>query len=81
MPVVNVLLGLSTPSRGTTVSDLKFYDTSLNDSQKEAIRFAIGAKEIACIHGPPGELLEASSHKFATRVLTYLEELERHTLC
>jgi DNA polymerase alpha-associated DNA helicase A len=34
--------------------DLKFIDHSLNDSQKDAIRFAMISKEMALIHGPPG---------------------------
>ncbi|KAL5497984.1 hypothetical protein ACEPAH_2915 [Sanghuangporus vaninii] len=52
--VVNVLLGLSAPSTGANVDALEFYDTSLNESQKQAVRFAVGSKEVACIHGPPG---------------------------
>ncbi|KAL5514803.1 hypothetical protein ACEPAG_2119 [Sanghuangporus baumii] len=54
MSVANVLLGLSAPSTGANVDALEFYDTSLNESQKQAVRFAVGSKEVACIHGPPG---------------------------
>ncbi|KAG1461125.1 hypothetical protein G6F46_001085 [Rhizopus delemar] len=52
--LINVLLGqsdLSTPER---MSDIEFFDETLNDSQKEAVRFALGSPEIALIHGPPG---------------------------
>ncbi|APT74995.1 hypothetical protein XO10_00210 [Marinitoga sp. 1135] len=33
---------------------IKFFDNSLNKSQKEAVEKAIGSKEIFLIHGPPG---------------------------
>ncbi|KAL4806239.1 P-loop containing nucleoside triphosphate hydrolase protein [Aspergillus unguis] len=33
---------------------IEFVDPTLNDSQKEAIRFALASKDIALIHGPPG---------------------------
>lgn len=31
-----------------------FQDQTLNDSQREAIRFALASREVALIHGPPG---------------------------
>jgi DNA polymerase alpha-associated DNA helicase A len=34
--------------------DLEWLDPSLNDSQKEAIKFALATSEVALIHGPPG---------------------------
>ncbi|THZ43422.1 DNA helicase [Aureobasidium pullulans] len=34
--------------------DLEWMDPSLNDSQKEAIKFALASSEVALIHGPPG---------------------------
>ena len=37
--------------------DMVFIDKSLNDSQKDAIRFALASREIALIHGPPGVVL------------------------
>lgn len=54
---MRVLFGLSSPSPVPT--DLKgeyesWFDPSLNDSQKDAIRFALASREIALIHGPPG---------------------------
>ncbi|KAL4873928.1 hypothetical protein BDV12DRAFT_181840 [Aspergillus spectabilis] len=33
---------------------VEFLDPTLNDSQKEAIRFALASRDIALIHGPPG---------------------------
>ncbi|KAI5248463.1 DNA helicase [Aureobasidium subglaciale] len=34
--------------------DLEWMDPSLNESQKEAIKFALASSEVALIHGPPG---------------------------
>ncbi len=33
---------------------IEWVDPTLNDSQKDAIRFALASREIALIHGPPG---------------------------
>ena len=43
---------LDDPETGT--SQPEYFDESLNDSQRDAIRFAIASREIALIHGPPG---------------------------
>lgn len=55
---VRVLFGLTSPSPVSTDvvegKDLEWVDLSLNESQKEAIRFALNSKEVALIHGPPG---------------------------
>lgn len=53
---MRVLFGQTSPSPVDmeSVGSLEFIDPSLNDSQKEAIRFALASKEIALIHGPPG---------------------------
>ncbi|KAI9369873.1 P-loop containing nucleoside triphosphate hydrolase protein [Aspergillus egyptiacus] len=34
--------------------EVEFVDPTLNDSQKESIRFALASRDIALIHGPPG---------------------------
>ncbi|EIW79810.1 P-loop containing nucleoside triphosphate hydrolase protein [Coniophora puteana RWD-64-598 SS2] len=55
--LTRVLLGISPrsePSSPARVEEIQFYDPSLNASQKEAVRFALSAGEVACIHGPPG---------------------------
>ncbi|KAK4673234.1 hypothetical protein QC763_110050 [Podospora pseudopauciseta] len=60
---MRVLFGLTTPSpvpedlsKDEEVGEgkIKWFDTSLNESQKDAIRFALKSQEIALIHGPPG---------------------------
>lgn len=52
--LVQVLIGMVLPSESTPVFDLKFFDDSLNASQKEAVKFSLESPEVACIHGPPG---------------------------
>lgn len=53
--LTRVLFGLDTP---TPVSldekKVEFFDQSLNDSQRDAVRFALASREVALIHGPPG---------------------------
>lgn len=55
---VQVLFGLTSPSPLTEDMEregaVKWVDPSLNDSQKDAIRFALASREVALIHGPPG---------------------------
>ncbi|XXG93913.1 hypothetical protein Hte_000163 [Hypoxylon texense] len=60
---MRVLFGLSSPSPVpldlTKDPDfgegkVEWFDPTLNDSQKDAIRFALASREIALIHGPPG---------------------------
>ena len=53
--LTEVLLGMAMPARRTLVHDISFFDDSLNDSQMTAVKFALEAVEVACIHGPPGE--------------------------
>ncbi|OHE98895.1 hypothetical protein CORC01_05791 [Colletotrichum orchidophilum] len=58
---MRVLFGLSSPSpvppnlaSDPDLSKIQWIDPSLNDSQKDAIRFALASREVALIHGPPG---------------------------
>ncbi|OKL63073.1 hypothetical protein UA08_01277 [Talaromyces atroroseus] len=53
---MRVLFGHATPSSPNydAIGPVDFIDPTLNDSQKEAIRFALASKEVALIHGPPG---------------------------
>ncbi|XP_048462809.1 DNA-binding protein SMUBP-2 isoform X1 [Rhincodon typus] len=53
--LIDVLFGNSEPSSPS--EDLKIpelYNPCLDDSQREAIHFALSQKEFAIIHGPPG---------------------------
>lgn len=49
-----VLLGFNPPSASMTAPYELFFDNALNKSQIKAIKFALNAPEVACIHGPPG---------------------------
>lgn len=56
---IRVLFGLSSPSpvlqaSGGDSDKIDWIDPSLNDSQKEAVQFALASREVALIHGPPG---------------------------
>ncbi|KAF9306789.1 hypothetical protein BGZ74_003346 [Mortierella antarctica] len=56
-PLTSVLFGRQEPTFDEAWSDLssvKFFDPTLNPSQQEAVRFALAAKQVALIHGPPG---------------------------
>jgi superfamily I DNA and/or RNA helicase len=48
-----VLLGETPPAFDPMVACTPL-DSTLNPSQKEAVRFALGARDLAIIHGPPG---------------------------
>lgn len=50
----SILLGREFPTIPTTLPDIAFFDDTLNDPQKDAIRFALSDSEICMIHGPPG---------------------------
>lgn len=43
-----------TPSWTTPLPEIKPFLSGLNESQLEAIRFALASKDLALIHGPPG---------------------------
>lgn len=51
---IRTLFGHGTPSPVSDPGIIEWIDPSLNDSQKDAIKFALGAREMALIHGPPG---------------------------
>ena len=51
---LRVLFGLTSPSLVAESGDIEWIDPSLNGSQKDAIKFALGSREVALIHGPPG---------------------------
>ncbi|KAF9648266.1 P-loop containing nucleoside triphosphate hydrolase protein [Thelephora ganbajun] len=52
--LVEVLLGISSPSEKIPLENIVFFDPTLNDSQKAAVKFVLESPEAACIHGPPG---------------------------
>ncbi|GAA5866889.1 hypothetical protein JCM8547_003908 [Rhodosporidiobolus lusitaniae] len=53
-PLLSVLLGMPKLSPLEQDSSTSFIDDRLNESQKEAVEFALGSKEVGLIWGPPG---------------------------
>ncbi|XP_075019777.1 DNA-binding protein SMUBP-2 isoform X2 [Calonectris borealis] len=52
--LINVLFFSSDPSAFSETKLLKFYNDSLDASQREAVSFSLAQRELAIIHGPPG---------------------------
>ncbi|KAJ4414437.1 hypothetical protein N0V82_007944 [Gnomoniopsis sp. IMI 355080] len=82
---MRTLFGLSSPSplSGDLNSDpdvgtLEWIDPSLNDSQKDAIRFALASREIALIHGPPGT---GKTHTLIELILQMIKRNLRILVC
>ena len=78
--LTRVLFGLSSPTPADTsvVKDIEFIDSSLNHSQKQAIRFALASSEIALIHGPPGT---GKTHTLIELILQMLKKSLRVLVC
>ncbi|KAI0890553.1 DNA helicase [Annulohypoxylon maeteangense] len=84
---VRVLFGLTSPS--VVPLDLKtdeevgegrveWFDPNLNESQKDAIRFALRSREIALIHGPPGT---GKTHTLIELILQLVKRNQRVLVC
>ena len=79
--LTQVLFGQASP---TPISpqdlkvEVKWKDPSLNDSQKDAIRFALASREVALIHGPPGT---GKTHTLIELILQLLERGQRLLVC
>ncbi|XP_031725950.1 DNA-binding protein SMUBP-2 [Anarrhichthys ocellatus] len=52
--MINVLFGDSKPSNQSQPNDVQFFNSNLDDSQREAVSFTLSQREVAVIHGPPG---------------------------
>ncbi|KEY67609.1 hypothetical protein S7711_07806 [Stachybotrys chartarum IBT 7711] len=82
---IRVLFGLSSPSpipeNLSTAPDaekMEWISPDLNDSQKEAIRFALASREIALIHGPPGT---GKTHTLIELILQMIKRNQRILVC
>jgi hypothetical protein len=49
---------MAEPSDKLHIPTIQYFDPSLNASQKEAVKFALESVEVACIHGPPGNVMK-----------------------
>ena len=85
-PLIRILFGHSSPSpvpmdekdlRDAT-GEISWVNSSLNDSQKTAIRFALASREVALIHGPPGT---GKSHSVTELILQMLKRKLRILVC
>ncbi|KAF3688758.1 DNA-binding protein SMUBP-2 [Channa argus] len=52
--LINVLFGETKPSSQSEPNKAEFLNGNLDDSQREAVTFALSQRELAIIHGPPG---------------------------
>lgn len=79
-PLMRVLFGLSSPSdlNYSKYGEITFHDTSLNDSQREAIRFALASEDVALIHGPPGT---GKTYTLIELILQLLDRCQRVLVC
>ena len=79
--LTQVLFGQSSPtpiSPQDLKAEVKWKERSLNDSQKDAIRFALASREVALIHGPPGT---GKTHTLIELVLQLLDRGQRLLVC
>ncbi|KAK1149099.1 hypothetical protein N8T08_007777 [Aspergillus melleus] len=60
------------------IGPVDFLDPTLNDSQKEAIRFALSSRDIALIHGPPGT---GKTHTLIELILQMVQRKLRVLVC
>jgi DNA polymerase alpha-associated DNA helicase A len=85
-PFMHVLFGHASPTplpsdlndSSHPLHKLQWNDPSLNDSQKEAIRFALDSREVALIHGPPGT---GKTHTSIELILQLLKQNKRLLVC
>jgi predicted DNA helicase len=50
----DVCTGVADPAPSATVTVENWHNPALNDSQRDAVRAALGAQDVHLIHGPPG---------------------------
>jgi len=80
-PLMRVLFGHSSPASvqpSDMAKDVQWVDPSLNDSQKDAIKFSMASSDIALIHGPPGT---GKTHTLIELILQFLSQNKRLLVC
>lgn len=50
----NIFVGLQSPEKSEKAEVEKWFNKQLNESQKEAVAYSLGAQDVHLIHGPPG---------------------------
>lgn len=79
--LTQVLFGQSSPSpmaEDELKAEVQWRDPTLNDSQKDAIRFALASRDVALIHGPPGT---GKTHTVIELILQLLALGQRVLVC
>ncbi|KKF92869.1 DNA polymerase alpha-associated DNA helicase A [Ceratocystis platani] len=82
-PFMRALFGLSSLSPVDNIpldgeGSIEWVDETLNQSQKDAIRFALGSREVALIHGPPGT---GKTHTLIELILQMIKLGQRVLVC
>ncbi|KAK1942486.1 DNA-binding protein SMUBP-2 [Phytophthora citrophthora] len=72
--VVDVVFSQREPSWITPLPDITPFNTGLNESQVEAIRFALASKDLALIHGPPGTGKTTTVVEFILQAVTKFDQ-------
>jgi DNA polymerase alpha-associated DNA helicase A len=77
---MRVAFGYTTPLRPDeeAAGFVEFIDPTLNDSQKDAIRFALASQDIALIHGPPGT---GKTHTLIELIMQMIQRKKRILVC
>ncbi|KAJ5239676.1 hypothetical protein N7468_004295 [Penicillium chermesinum] len=77
---MRLAFGHTTPLQANyeATGPIEFTDPTLNDSQKDAIRFALGSQDIALIHGPPGT---GKTHTLIELILQFVQRKKRILVC
>ncbi|RMX99611.1 hypothetical protein D0868_09450, partial [Hortaea werneckii] len=79
--LTQVLFGQTSPTplaEEELKKEIPWNDLSLNDSQKEAIRFTLASREVSLIHGPPGT---GKTHTLIELTLQLLARDQRILVC
>ncbi|KAF2211502.1 hypothetical protein CERZMDRAFT_43292 [Cercospora zeae-maydis SCOH1-5] len=79
--LIRVLFGQTSPTpilESDLEKGLQWADPTLNQSQQDAIRFALASREVALIHGPPGT---GKTHTLIELILQLLKRDMRLLVC
>ena len=62
--LTRILFGLESPTPvAEGDEEVKIIDETLNESQRDAVRFALASREVALVHGPPGVSVPRRRHE------------------
>ncbi|KAJ5924360.1 hypothetical protein N7466_008547 [Penicillium verhagenii] len=76
---MRVAFGHTTPLQLDELTEpIEYLDPTLNDSQKDAIEFALRCKDIALIHGPPGT---GKTHTLIELIMQFVQRKKRILVC